>query len=108
MFYRTRLAELDGDDGDVAERLRIGHLRRGGDGGHQRRPARLRCAERGVGLAVGVARVVFGGALVAVPVLAGPAGHDLLRVVLLDLGQESRGAAAAHRRHGSAPVGNGD
>jgi len=38
---------------------------------------------------VGVARVVFGGALVAVPVLAGPAGHDLLRVVLLDLGQES-------------------
>ena len=56
--------------------------------------------------AVGVARVVPGGALVAVPVLAGPAGHDLLRVVLLDLGQERRRAAAAHRRHGAAPVRN--
>ena len=54
--------------------------------------------------AVGVARVVLGGAFVAVPVLAGPAGHDLLRVVLLDLGQERRRAAAAHCRHGAAPV----
>ena len=36
--------------------------------------------------AAGVARVVLGDALVAVPVLAGPAGHDLLRVALLDLG----------------------
>jgi hypothetical protein len=31
-------------------------------------------------------------------------GHDLLRVVLLDLGQERRRAAAAHGRHGVAPV----
>jgi len=51
--------------------------------------------------AVGVARVVPGGALVAVPVLVGPAGHDLLRVVLLDLGQERRRAPSSRRGPGA-------
>jgi hypothetical protein len=54
--------------------------------------------------ALDIARVVLGGALVAASVLAGPAGHDLLRVVLPDLGQECGRAAAAHRRHGAAPM----
>ncbi len=40
-----------------------------------------------------VARVVLGGALVPVPVVAGQSGHELLRVLVLDLGEEARGSA---------------
>src|SRR6478752_3053749 len=55
-----------------------------------------------------VAGVLAGGAFVAVPVGAGPAGHDELGVAGDHLGQELLRPAAAQGARGAAVVGDGD
>jgi len=54
--------------------------------------------------AVGVARVVLGGALVAPPVLTCPPRHDKLRVVLLDLVEKDRRPHASQSGSGAGPM----